>query len=1148
MSASERQTRLLAAEDWKRVYQSFRNADFQSYDFENLRRTMINYLRQNYPEDFNDYIESSEYLALIDMIAFLGQNLSFRIDLNARENFLETAERRESILRLARMLSYNPRRNQAANGLLKISTVKTSESVVDSAGVNLSGTTIRWNDRSNSNFFEQVIKVLNAALPVTNSVGSPLKTENIEGVQTQKYRFNATNNTVPAFSFSKIVEGVGTKFEVVSTDFDNGTIFEEPPMPGASPAFLFRDDGQGAGSSNTGFFMHFRQGTLDNGEFSISNPTPNQVVTIDTENINDTDVWLYSVDSNGIETNLWSKLNNVEGNNIIYNSLFRGDQKVYSVTTRISDRINLVFSDGVFGNLPAGNFKAYYRSSANRSSVITPNAIGTVTIEIPYQSRSGTIETLTLGLSLKYTVTNGSATETNESIKQNAPGTYYTQNRLITGEDYNIGPLSVSQEIVKTKSINRTSSGISRYFDLADSSGKYSNIELFASDGVIYNAKFETKTQFSFNTESDIEGVIYNTVDKIISSVEMRNFYYAFFPNIDVTDLDSKWQNVTEEISSSTGFITNVNNENRSLGSFTTTNLKYIERDSLLRFKAPLSSDGKEQYILPDNTYTTDRSVSGAAEYVWTKVIRVERDGQSLTSDKNGGVAVTDPVPSGAVLEQIIPVFSKTLSNDLKVQIIDQTFAYRDFALRYDVTDRVWKLVVAEDINTVGDFAIGKTGNTSRQNLDASWLLYFKTNGSNYTITHRGLRYIFESEDEMKFYVDRTDAIFDPKKGKVFKDVITILDVNSRADSNSSFNKDYHWKVSKAYTDKGGYVDPKKIEVEFIDNDNNGVIDNPNTFDDIVSPSTNPDEKIIFQKKFLSHDGVEDYRYFNNDNLEIKIARDERSIQYSKEQDGQIFYLTNNDIFKRLNKNLNNTSIVTDYRAYVGRGNLKFRYTHIADSNYRIDPSASNIIDTYVLTKSYDNSMRKYIKGETQLMPKPPSSDTLYRSYNQELNSIKSISDEIIYHPVKYKLLFGSKAERDLQVSFKVVRNKEISANENEIKSDIIKNIERFFAVENWDFGETFYFQELSAYIMNQMNPRLLSIVIVPKQGTSAFGSLFQVNSTSEEIFISAATVSDVELIDEITATELQSSGKVITSSSSNSYGVESSSNNVIGR
>ena len=160
MSSTDRQNRLLVAEDWKRIYQSYRNADFKSYDFDNLRRTMINYIRQNYPEDFNDYIESSEYLALIDLIAFLGQNIAFRTDLNARENFLETAERRESVLRLARTLSYNPKRNQAANGLLKIESVNTTESVRDSNNLNLVNQTVIWNDPSNPNWQEQFTKII----------------------------------------------------------------------------------------------------------------------------------------------------------------------------------------------------------------------------------------------------------------------------------------------------------------------------------------------------------------------------------------------------------------------------------------------------------------------------------------------------------------------------------------------------------------------------------------------------------------------------------------------------------------------------------------------------------------------------------------------------------------------------------------------------------------------------------------------------------------------------------------------------------------------------------------------------------------------------------------------------------------------------
>ncbi len=111
MTTTSRQNSLILNEDWTRIYQTFKNADFKSYDFENLRRVIISYFRENYPEDFNDYIESSEYLALIDAMAFLGQSLAFRIDLASRENFIELAERKESVLRLAKMLSYNAKRN-----------------------------------------------------------------------------------------------------------------------------------------------------------------------------------------------------------------------------------------------------------------------------------------------------------------------------------------------------------------------------------------------------------------------------------------------------------------------------------------------------------------------------------------------------------------------------------------------------------------------------------------------------------------------------------------------------------------------------------------------------------------------------------------------------------------------------------------------------------------------------------------------------------------------------------------------------------------------------------------------------------------------------------------------------------------------------
>ena len=294
MSSTNRQNRLLLAEDWKKVYQSFRNAEFKSYDFDNLRRTMINYLRQNYPEDFNDYIESSEYLALIDLIAFLGQNISYRIDLNARENFLELAERRESILRLARLLSYNPKRNQTANGLLKFESIATTEDIVDSNGTNLANQTVLWNDPANTNWREQFEKVLNAALPVNSIVGKPIKSDTVEGVPTFQYRFDASNSDVPVYTFSKNVDGKNMQFQVVSTDVNDGIIYEEAPLPGNSLGFLYRDDGRGPGSSNSGYFVHFRQGVLDTGTFQIDAPSTNQSVGLEATNINNTDCLLYT--------------------------------------------------------------------------------------------------------------------------------------------------------------------------------------------------------------------------------------------------------------------------------------------------------------------------------------------------------------------------------------------------------------------------------------------------------------------------------------------------------------------------------------------------------------------------------------------------------------------------------------------------------------------------------------------------------------------------------------------------------------------------------------------------------------------------------------------------------------------------------------
>lgn len=1145
MSATDRQNKLLLAEDWQTIYQSFKYADFKSYDFDTLRRTMINYIRLNYPEDFSDYIESSEYLALIDLIAFLGQNISFRTDLNARENFIELADRRESVLRLARLISYNPTRIQPANGLLKVVSVQTSENIIDSNGKNLSGTNIRWNDSVNDNWFEQFIKILNASYVQENKFGTPRKSELVEGVRTEKYNFNSRPNVFPVFGFNKSINGKSLEFEIVSTDIDDGEIIESSPQLGKSVGVLYRDNGQGAGSSNTGFFMHFRQGKLQKADFTVSLPTPNQKIDLDSANINNRDVWLYQLDQNTNEETLWTKVDSVEGNNIIYNSISKNERNIYAVQTRTSDRASLVFSDGVFGELPKGNFRAFYRTSENSDYTISPNEITNIKLNIPYISATGNNESLVMQLSLKQPVSNAASSESTESIKNNAPSTYYTQNRLITGEDYNIGPLGISQDIIKTKAVNRTSSGINRYYDLKDTTGKYSTTNLFGTDGVLYKEYRDEKYNFGFNTRTDVAAVIENLVTDIIADNNTKNFYSDAFLDQDYDDLAIAFKQQTNETNSSTGFLLDNNQLTEpnplylALGNFTQGPLRFLEANTLVKFVAPTG-----KHFMPDGTLMSGAADHiGATTYIWTKIVAIRNDGTEIDEFTNTGpVIFSDKIPTGALLSKVKIKYNRNILTSVKQDIIDQVFSYRTFGLRYDREARTWVVIDQDNINVKDSYNIGLAGDSSDQNLDRSWILLFETNGIDYTITARTVRYIFESQQEVRFYFDSNKKIYNSQTGNIVRDKISVLNINTNLSSSgqtSPFTVDFDWAISKEYRDDIGYINSKKVEVVFFDGDDDGVVDNPQIFEDIVSPDNIAfDEKYVFVKKYTEFD-TEYYKYISQASDNIVVVQAYRSINSSR-VNNPVYYVIDTDSFWQVTTASRKIEQVFNYKAFVGRDNLKFQYIHAADENSRIDPASSNIMDTYVLTRQYDTAFRQYLSGNATNQPLPLSSDQLYRRYGKEINAIKSISDEVIFHPVKYKVLFGSSAETNLQATFKIVKNKNRVVNDNDIKSRVIDAINEYFSLENWNFGETFYWSELSAYIIKQLSPDIVSIVLVPVSGQSSFGSLFEVKSESDEILISGATVANTEIITAITADRLKAAGAVVTSFSSTGEVIQS--------
>ena len=1135
MSSTDRQNNLLVSEDWQKIYQSFKNADFQSYDFDNLRRTMIEYIRTNFPEDFNDYIESSEYLALIDLIAYVGQSIAFRVDLNARENFLELAERRDSVLRLARMISYNAKRNTPATGLLKFNTISTTETVIDSNGRNLAGQYITWNDPSNANWYNQFISVINAALPLTQQFGNPIDSATIYGVPTAQYRFNASNTNVPIYDFAKTIAGRSMNFEITSTTFKGKDyIYEEAPKVGNKIACIYSDDGHGASSPRTGFFFNFVQGSLQTATFSITNPTANQQIDIATRSINDTDVWLYSLDSKtGLESDLWSKIPTLSGNNVIYNSLNNSIKNIYSVVTRANDAISLAFSDGTFGNLPQGNFLVYYRTSNGLSYNINPGDIINVLFNIPYTSANNQSETLSISLSLPTSVINSASTETNSSIKTNAPQTYYTQNRMITGEDYNISPLSANLQVAKVKSVNRTSSGISRYFDLVDPTGKYSTTNLFGDDGILYQEVYTASTNFSFVTDLDIQGVINNTVYEILNSPDLRNFYYANYLDYLNVSVTASWVSVTTDSNSVSGYISIPGQAiPYKLGSYTATDLKFVTAGSLIKFVPP---PGKYFNTYTNTLMTGTATVPNSASYLWAQVVSVSGDGTAnntgILSNGNGPVVLDKVIPTGAVAVQIMPQFNRIISPTVITSMIELIKANENFGLRYDATLTSWQIVYANNLDFTSAFSLGNQGNTTSQNIDASWILLFTSNTIQYTITSRKLRYVFESDKELTFYFDTSVKVYDSTSSSTILDTIKVLSVNTQPDALTPFTDDLTWQIVSEYIGKDGYVDPKKIVVTFADSTGTGVVDNPQLFSDIVNPTTNISSKFIVEQRYVISNGQEDYKYVSNNPTTgpVVILNSSSAGAFSSYPDGTYFYFIDTATVVKLNLTGVLKLVPTlDYKVYIGRSDLKFQYIHSADYDSRIDPGSTNIVDIYVLTKNYDTLFRQWLLAGG-VEPLPPSSDELNSLLSPNLNLIKSISDEIIYHPVNYKLLFGINADPSVQATFNVMINPNSAVSNSDVKARILTAINTFFSLDNWGFGDTFYFTELSTYVMNQLTPDVINFAIVPTQPGSYFGNLFEIHCPSDQILISSATTDNIVIVSGFTSTNL----KTITSAPS---------------
>jgi hypothetical protein len=80
--------------------------DYTATEFESIRKELLQVAERFYPDTFRDFSDASFGAMMVDAVAYVGDQLSFYLDYNVNETFLDTAYQYNNILRHGRILGY----------------------------------------------------------------------------------------------------------------------------------------------------------------------------------------------------------------------------------------------------------------------------------------------------------------------------------------------------------------------------------------------------------------------------------------------------------------------------------------------------------------------------------------------------------------------------------------------------------------------------------------------------------------------------------------------------------------------------------------------------------------------------------------------------------------------------------------------------------------------------------------------------------------------------------------------------------------------------------------------------------------------------------------------------------------------------------
>ena len=529
----EREVKKLSGE-FKNYIETY---NFKQYDFYSIRQTLIDMIKEKYP-DYNNYVESDYVQMLLDLFAYYGEMMAYRMDVTLNEAYLGTAKDRENIIKIAHTLGYNYRRivpskvifridmtEKEANLLKKSSAGNGIDALINESNdviFELVESTINnyyrykldylFKDINGVSFLNVVENVFNKLLDFNNTENIKMYKKNVDGVEynVRSYVISDintriepnTNIYVTYFGEDKMMEIQSLFFDVQSYltshkledafEYDQNRLYDYSPTI-AFECELIYDDGGNVIDKNVYMLIIAVQG----GSFTYQiqdyfKEIPNYEFTLTEPNIFQDTIIVRCFDS---DNNVLYEYHQVDD---ISNTT---EKYAFEVVNTPEGFVKLIFGDGSNTNMlkPADKILVYYRKNALNSDEVfnfTNIPFETINFNCVYFDKNiDKNDTYPFAIPYNKSISlyGGMPEESDDEIRRIANKVRVVANRFVTADDYKFSGLlhpKVKYTGVKLRDyIGRNRARIeSNYIDVYFDENK-TNINLYKLYNIYDNSK-----------------------------------------------------------------------------------------------------------------------------------------------------------------------------------------------------------------------------------------------------------------------------------------------------------------------------------------------------------------------------------------------------------------------------------------------------------------------------------------------------------------------------------------------------------------------------------------------------------------------------------------------------------------------------------